>query len=189
MNSSDLLDRLYSSRERLLVALEPLPDELLLEPRTLGEWSIADLLAHLAAWESELVTGLMRLDQGKKPEHLLQALASRDAYNQQSLAENQGRALDPIFADFQGVRVQLEGWVEEFSNRDLTNPGRYKWLGGKPLWQIIAANSFEHEEAHLPAVEAFSERWLAEQDEPDNNFIKLGDIQELPIYNPNGNNK
>jgi hypothetical protein len=157
----DLQERLESSRERLLVALEPLPDEALLEPDAIGHWSIADLLAHLATWESELVTALMRLQQGRKPEPFLQAVADRDAYNARRYAENKGRDLDRIFADFQGVRVHLEQWVDEFNRRDLNQRGRHAWFPNESLAEVISRYSVEHEESHLPAVEAYAERWLA----------------------------
>ena len=65
-----LLDALDTARERLLVAIEPLEDEALLEKNVAGDWSIADILTNLTAWESELVTGLSKLDQNKRPEQL-----------------------------------------------------------------------------------------------------------------------
>jgi hypothetical protein len=177
MNNFDLQERLENSRERLLVALELLPDEALLQPNTIGSWSVAELLSHLTTWESELVTALTQLKQGKKPERLLQALSNRDAYNAQRHAESQNRDLDNIFADLQAVRLHLEQWIEEFSQRDLTENGRYKALGNQPLWRIIAQNSFAHEEAHLTAVEQFAQQWLAQEESASSgNFIRLDDV-------------
>lgn len=155
-----MLDQLDRSRERLLIAVEPLSDEALLEPGAVGRFSVADLLAHLTAWESELVTALMQLSQGKKPGNLLAALAQPDARAEQWYEENKGRDLDRIFDDFQGVRVQLEGWLEEFSDRDLTDPQRYRWLRGISLAQVIEETTFGKETAYLPALEAFAERWV-----------------------------
>jgi hypothetical protein len=177
MNNFELQERLENSRERLLVALEALPDEALLQANTVGSWSVAELLGHLTAWESELVTALTRLKQGKKPERLLQALSDRDVYNAQRRAESQNRDLDNIFADLQGVRLHLEQWIEEFSQRDLTTNGRYPALGNQPLWRIIARNSFEHEEAHLTAVEQFAQLWSAqEENSSPGHIIRLDDI-------------
>ena len=92
----DLVDKLDQSRERLLVAIEPLSDEVLLAANALGKWSIADLLVNLTAWESELVTGLLHIDQGKKPARLLAAMADAEAYSQKRFLENQGRDLDGV---------------------------------------------------------------------------------------------
>ena len=164
MNQEALYDALDASRERLLIALEPLPDEALTYAGVLGDWSVRDLLAHLAIWEAELVTALMHLQQGKKPDRLLQALADRDAYNAARFIENKERDLDRIFDDLQGARAQLEQGVEGFSDRALNNPQRYKWFAGKPLWEVIATVTFQHEAAHTADVEAFAAAWLTRID-------------------------
>jgi hypothetical protein len=165
MNASEILDKLDENRERLLMAIEPLPDEALLEPGVMDDWSIADTLAHLAAWESEMVTGLMRIKQGKTPAKMIEAFANVDGYNAERYAENKGRDLERIFDDLQGVRVQLEQWLEEFNDRELNNPDRYKWSQGLTLAHIIQENSFGHDAEHLSQIEAFTARWLAEHDE------------------------
>ncbi|MCB8950752.1 MAG: ClbS/DfsB family four-helix bundle protein [Ardenticatenales bacterium] len=169
MNQEELYDALDASRERLLMALEPLPDEALTYPGVLGHWSVCDLLAHLATWEAELVTALMQVRQGKKPQRLLQALADRDAYNAARYEENKDRDLEWVFADFQGARAQLEQWLEDFSDRALNDPRRYKWFD-KPLWEIIADVTFRHEAAHAAAVEAFARDWQAAR-------VDLGSIE------------
>ncbi|MBK8985652.1 MAG: ClbS/DfsB family four-helix bundle protein [Chloroflexi bacterium] len=161
----NILDKLDRSRERLLVALEMLPDEALLRPNVVGELSITDCLALQTAWEAELVTGFMRIDKGQKPEHLLQALAQPADYDQQRLIENRARDLDAIFHDFQHVRVQVEEWLEEFSEKSLMSPQRYAWLNGRSLAQLTAALTYEREATYIPAIAAFAADWAAQWDE------------------------
>jgi hypothetical protein len=165
----DLVDKLDQSRERLLVAIEPLSDEALLAANALGKWSIADLLVNLTAWESELVTGLLHIDQGKKPARLLAALADAEAYSQKRFLENQGRDLDRIFDDLPQVRLQLEEWLEMFSEKQLTNKKQYAFFQGKALAEIIAQTTFQREWRYLPLVEAFARAMQAlENEEFDN---------------------
>lgn len=162
MDGSQLQEYLENSRAELLLAIESLPDEALLEPGAAGDWSVRDVLGHLTHWEAELVTALLRLKRGQKPDHLLAAMAGRDAYNAGRAAEVQQRDLDQVFEDFQNVRIQLEEWLVEFSDRDLTNPTRYPALDGRPLWRVIAENSFEHEAEHTADLAAFAARWEVE---------------------------
>lgn len=171
----EIQERLAQSRERLLAAMEILPDEALLEANAVRHFSIAQLLAHLTAWEAELVTGLMRLDQGKKPGELLAALADPQAYDARRHREYRGRELDAIFDDFQRVRVQLESWLEEFSDRDLASTKRYEWLQGKSLARLIAETSYEKETQYVAEVHAFSQRWLLNNETPG-----YGDDGETP---------
>lgn len=162
MNREDLLEELDKVREELLVTLEALPDEALRRPGVMGDWSVADLLAHMVAWESEMVTALLRVDQGKTPARLIAAFDDIDGYNARRYQENKERDLDRIFEDLPGVRIQLEEWLAEFSDSDLNDPERYSWSPGLPLWHIIAENSFRHELEHLPQIKAFAARWAAD---------------------------
>lgn len=168
-----ILDQLDSSREQVLVAIEQLSDEALLAEKAIGSYSIADVLALQAAWEAELVTGLMRLDQGKKPEKLLTALAQPEAYDVRRHDEYRGRDLDQIFDDLQQVRMQLESWLDQFSERDFMNRKRYKWFGGKSLKQVITAVTLEREAAYVADMTRFAQRWLAAQDDEPTHFIPL----------------
>lgn len=181
MDALEIQDQLDEVRVRLLEALAGLPDEALTEPDAIGDWSVADVLAHFVNWEAELVTGLNRIDQGRKPGRLLEALQEREAYNASRYEESKGRDLDRIFDDLQGVRVQLEDWLQEFSEKDLEEPGRIPGAENKPLWKLIAEASFEHEVGHLPELEAYADRWKAEAE----NRIRTDEIEVS--HNGNGN--
>lgn len=159
-----LLDQLDSTRERLLVALDELPDEALLAPNTIGHWSVADLLVQQTVWESELVTGLLRISQGKKPVRLLAALDNAEEYGRLRYQENKGRDLDRIFDDLPQVRVQLEEWLEEFSEKQLSKKGHFAWLKNRALADLIAQLTYEHERRYLPQVEALAQKWQPPND-------------------------
>ncbi len=161
MNQDEILEELDRTREELLVTIEPLPDEVLCQPGAMDGWTVADILAHLVAWESEMVTALLRIDQGKTPARLVAAFEDVDGYNARRYQENKGRDLDRIFEDLIGVRVQLEEWLMEFNDQELNDPQRYSWSKGLPLWHIIAENSFRHEAEHIPEIKAFVARWSA----------------------------
>ncbi|NHZ72650.1 MAG: ClbS/DfsB family four-helix bundle protein, partial [Aquificales bacterium] len=133
----NILDKLDDHREQLLMSIEMLPDEALVEEEAIGRFSIANILAIQAVWEAELVTGFMRIDQGKKPERLLKALDDPKTYNKQRFIENKDRSLDSVFNDYQQVRVQVEQWLEDFSEKALNDPKRYKFFRGKPLVEIL----------------------------------------------------
>lgn len=164
MNRQEILDRLDDSREELLVILEGLPDEALITPGAMDNWSIGDILAHLIVWESELVTALMRLKQRKKPTRLLAAYEDVDGYNEQRYQENKNRDLDRIFDDLMGVRLHLEEWLLEFSDQELNRPPRYEGAGKRALWELIQENSFGHEAEHMSDIKRFTAKWLSSND-------------------------
>ena len=157
----EIEERLSHVREQLLEAIELIPDEGLLKPATAGRFSIVELIAILTAWEAELITGMMRLNQDKKPVKLLEALANTDAFDTERCSESSGRDLDDIFDDFQHVRMQLETWLEEFSDKDLSNPKRYKWLNGKSLAAIIAQTTYDNEAKYIPDLAAAAREYAS----------------------------
>ena len=176
----NILDNLDNTREKLLMAIEMLPDEALVEEAAIGRFSIADVLAIQAVWEAELVTGFMHIDQGKKPERLLNALVDPKTYNKQRYIENKDRSLDSIFNDYQQVRVQVEEWLEIFSEKTLNDPTRYKFLKGKPLISIVAEVTWEREMKYVSPFSAFARSWIDSREADTlmevSTFIPLSDL-------------
>lgn len=161
MNVEVLQDNITRVRESLLATIEELPDEALHEPgATPDGWTPADVLAVIAAWESEIVTGLAEIQRRKKPNKLLRAVKQYDSYIEARRAENVDRSLDAIFNDLQGARIQLEVRLEDLTDRDLKNPREFRWLKGKPLWPFLSRNTYERESRFIPGLRAFADRWL-----------------------------
>ncbi len=164
MELEQILDKLDYSREQLLIPLELLPDEALVQPQAVGDWSIAQLLVILTAWESEWVTAMMHLQKNQKPDKLLTALKNRDGYNAKLIKKSGSeRNLDPVFDDFQLARVHVEDWLEAFSMKKLSNRKQFKWLNGRSILDLLEQCSYGYESKFVPAIEKFSESWLAHE--------------------------
>lgn len=188
----NILDNLDDNREQLLMAIEMLPDEALMEDAAIGRFSIANILSIQAVWEAELVTGFMNIDQGKKPERLLKALADPKTYNKQRYLENKDRTLDSIFNDYQQVRVQVEQWLEAFSEKALNDPKRYKFFRGKPLVKIIGDVTWEREAKYAAPFSAFAKSWIDSRDAATlmeaSAFVPLSDLMTEDDSDDNSSN-
>lgn len=158
MKKAEILAALEQSREQLLDSIEGLTPEEMQQPGVAGEWSIKDLLAHLARWEAELVRLLWQAGSGQEPSAIHFSGVSVDETNARWFQESRARPLAQVLEDFHGVRNQTVRRVEAFSERDLSDGQRYAWLEGRPLWQWIAGDSFEHEAEHEQQVRAWRER-------------------------------
>jgi len=158
MNKRELLDELESSRERFLELIDDLVDEAFEEPGVNGAWSLKDVLIHLTRWEAELVKLLWQVSQGEAPTSAHFSKISVDTLNEKWYSEMSSRSLEMVLQDFHNVRNQTMRRIEDFSDRDLLEQKRYRWLGGKPLWIWIAADSFEHEDEHILQVKTWKEQ-------------------------------
>ena len=158
MNKKELLTALEDSHERVSEAIEGLSPEAMLEPGVVGDWSVKDVLAHLARWEAEVVKLLWQAHQGIQPTTLLNEQVPDDEVNARWHEEDQARPLERILGDFHGVRDQTIRRLEFFTDKDLSDPRRYPWLGGQPLWEWVAGDSFKHDEEHLEQLRAWREK-------------------------------
>lgn len=153
MRKADVLQQLRAERAELLAAIEGLDQNALLRPGAMGLWSVKDILAHLTAWESELVTALSRLDPNREPELL--KIEDMDEWNAEQYSVNAPRPLELVLADFHGVHRHLIKMVEELDEPTLTSVNRFRWLEGEPLTYLIAENAFWHEREHAEEIRAW----------------------------------
>jgi hypothetical protein len=152
MTKDEILDALEDERENLLDAIEGLSDEVMLEAGVVGDWSIKDILAHLSAWEAELVKLLWQASHGERPSGIYASGVPVDEVNTVWSQAARSRPLDRVIDDFISVRKQTIRRVEPFSDADLSDPQRYPWLKGNPLWEWIGSDSFKHESEHAAQI-------------------------------------
>lgn len=81
MNREQLLRRIDREWQGLAQACQGMSEEVLLQPGVVGEWSIKDLLGHVATWEKESMTALGLIMQGKQPARY-SSYGGIDAFNE-----------------------------------------------------------------------------------------------------------
>ena len=151
MTKRDLLEAIRKGRAEFEAALEGLTPEQMTAPGAMGEWSVQDILGHIAMWESRLVATLYALERGVPPQ-TFHTQAEVDKVNAESYAEQRDRPLERVLADFHAVHAQLIKRLEAAKERDLTNPKRFEWMEGEPLEKLVAGDTFEHYAEHQPAL-------------------------------------
>lgn len=145
MNKDEILDALEDSREAFLDLLDQVPDELWEQPGVSGEWSIKDILYILTMREAELVKMLWQIDQGISPGAIMQEGEAADIRAAQWKIQGQTRSLDQVVNDFRGVRKQTYRRLLPIHEKAFEDTSYYPWLNNQPLWQWVAAASFEYE--------------------------------------------
>lgn len=158
MNKDELIDTLEDEREKFLELLEGFTEAQMQTPGVVGEWSMKDLLAHLVAWEGELVRLLWQTRQGEEPSSAQFGSEGVDAYNARIFAETKERSLERVMSDYAAVGKQLVRRIEAFSDAELNQVGLFPWLGKRSLWEWIESDSFGHEIEHTPDVLAWKEQ-------------------------------
>jgi len=156
MTKRELLNLILKERAALEAALAGLTPEQMTAPGVMGEWSVKDILGHIAMWESRLVTTLYAIERDVAPK---QPRSSEvDKINAQSYADQRERPLARVLSDFHAVYVQLLKRLDAVKERDLNDPKRFNWTEGTPLEKLVAGDTFEHYAQHRPAIEAWRAR-------------------------------
>jgi len=151
MKQQEIIEQIRQSRAALNAALEGLTPDQMLRPGVVGLWSVKDLLAHLCAWQSELITALSRVDSPKQTPSIVN-IEDTYEWNDEQYHINAPRPLDIVLEDFQGVHKHLVNAVQALDDKTLNDPRKFFWMEGEPLWYLIAENGFWHEKEHADQI-------------------------------------
>jgi hypothetical protein len=124
----------------------------MLRPGVIGLWSVKDILAHLCAWESELVTALSTLSK-QMPE--IMKIEDINEWNEEQYHLNAPRPLDVVLEDFQGVHRHLRQAVQSLDEKTLNDVRAFRWMEGEPLAYLVASNASWHEQEHAEQIQAW----------------------------------
>ena len=151
MNRDDLNLELRTGRDRLDAILAEVDASRAEDVVLHGDWSVKDLLGHLAFWELRVQDIFHTLVDGKVPESV-SGQAGVDAINHLAYEKYHPRP-------FAEVR-QLEGeayhsllkMVAGMSDAELFDPAHFPWTRGQPFSDWILGNAAGHYEEHLPEL-------------------------------------
>jgi hypothetical protein len=74
--------------------------------------------------------------------------AELDQLNEQIYQENRDRPLEDVMQALDETHAEALHLVADSSEADLFDPNRFRLHGGEPIWEAIAANTFDHYEEH-----------------------------------------
>jgi uncharacterized protein (TIGR03083 family) len=164
VTKEELIAAIETAWERLQAALGDLSDEQMTRQPVTGRWTIKDLLAHIAVWESRLVTNLYKVERGVPPEVNITP-AQVDRLNEQFYREQKDRPLERVLEDIHAVHLALLNRLESMPDNVLTDPRQFKWMKGQPLGSLVAEDSFEHYREHAEEIEQWKRQQIASRSE------------------------
>ncbi|MCX7855359.1 MAG: ClbS/DfsB family four-helix bundle protein, partial [Anaerolineae bacterium] len=115
-----LISRLAAARADLLWRLLGLDEQTLTEVPVLDDWTVKDILAHIAAWDRWEHQTMRQMIEGKAPDFT--AAQDVDRFNAAVIAVWRVRTLDEVLAELEDARAAWVAWlqslpVEEFFQR------------------------------------------------------------------------
>ena len=151
-----LLWHMRADTERLVAAAGPGHVDL---PGVAGDWSLKDVVAHLAAWRWWSVARMEAAVHHAEPTPPWGADQSEetgvDQINAEFHAAALARSVAEVLADSRATFDRFEAATMALAEEDLFAPGRYPWLDGYRAADIVLGSAAHLYEDHEPSVKAF----------------------------------
>jgi len=141
-----LLKDIITERRKLEKSLTALNGEEMIQAGIVGEWSVKDILVHLAAWEGLFLDWYNAGIQGRTPDRMPVGMGRRtmDELNQEIYEKNRSRDLEDVMVEFRVSYQRVSATIETIPEEDMFDRGRYSWTGKLTLADYIAGNTCNH---------------------------------------------
>jgi len=136
-----IIEKLKAERRRLEQNLAQLTPDDLLKPGVVGEWSIKDVLAHLADWEAHMPVWLAAARRSDPVVEIETGLDWKqfDAFNQRIYERHRDQPLDDVLAYFHDTHRQFMSMVETMPADEILERGRYAFIGEDAVYGWLSA--------------------------------------------------
>jgi hypothetical protein len=147
VDRTELIRTIREAHERVVDAIEHLPDERLLEAAP-DMWTGKDLLAHMAWWHDHSVLVIEALRAGRQPYDATDPANTTDAFNERTHREHLDDPPELTRRAFNESLTRLLAALEPVTDEELFADDRWPWLGGEALVETILWDSSRHYDAH-----------------------------------------
>ncbi len=137
----ELLGQLDKARSELRASYQGLSDEQMVRLAAVGEWSVTDVLSHVASWDEVMLPDLARIARGETPALASINLESAnfDSANAAIMSQRRDLPLAQVLRELDTARADVVAAVGLLPASALVE-GRF----GRLLLQITAADDREH---------------------------------------------
>lgn len=111
-----------------------------------GEWSLKDIVGHIATWEAEIVTALRELSEGQRPALLDFDQSHIDRWNQDHVERKRAINFWSMLEQLRSGRARLLEEIEGVGDDDLANAGSVQ--------RRLVHSAIDHEREHWHGIAA-----------------------------------
>ena len=125
MNREQLIARVDEAWQEFALACQELPPDTLLEPGVVGEWSVKDLMGHVATWEEESLEALSLIAEGKRTPRYSR-YGGIDAFNDVRWQHFRTLAFEDVRSWFADSHARLLDYLAGVPERLYAREGRFR---------------------------------------------------------------
>lgn len=151
---AELISGIKEARKSLEQALKGFSDTDMMKSPAPGEWSIQDIMAHVAAWETKFIGWYEDASRGINPEIPDWSQPGIvDEINLEIYKQNHDRWLKEVRREFKESHKRILKVIKHIPEEDIFVAGRLEWFGKPALLDYILGNTAGHYLDHIPMIE------------------------------------
>jgi uncharacterized damage-inducible protein DinB len=147
-----LAGQLQDGRERLVNSYAGLTDEEMLEPGVAGDWSVRDVLAHVAAWDRAQTGAYRMMLRGERPALLDLDEEANEAFNLENHERMKDLDVQEVVAELLAAREEMVEVLREVDNAALFSPAPGDEHAELSIAACISVSA-SHDEEHAEMIE------------------------------------
>lgn len=161
ISKTELMERVQTSWTNWKALLASAPMEWYLESGVEEDWSLKDIVAHVAGWENLMAEWLEAVMRDETPVGWPRTNEAVDGINARLYAEYQAKPLADVMVMAANAHKRAVAAVTAVPESNLFDADKYDWRDGLPLWGIVGGNMFWHYEEHMESIQ----KWLKHKSE------------------------
>jgi len=140
-SKTEIISRMEAERRRLEKNMEGLSREEIVSTPVVGDWTVKDVLAHLAEWEACMPGWLAKARAGQKVINPADDLTWKqlDVFNQRVYEKYCDWPLEEVRAFYERAHAELLDMVRGMSHEELLTPGYYTFTGKGAVYDWMSA--------------------------------------------------
>ena len=150
MNHTQLLERLDAGWSAFNASYAGLSDAQLTAPGVVDEWSVKDLVAHVAWWEEEALRHLPVILAGGRPPRYSVTYGGIDAFNAKMAEEKRGLSLAAVRDEAAETHRRLIVYLETVPEEQLATETRFR--------RRLRLDTYSHYPIHTEMIREWRER-------------------------------
>ena len=155
MNASELLEK---SNLLVIQTVDDLPETAWDIPGACGNWSVKDIIAHLASYE-HIIVDVLNIFQKEQPTHyILKFLHESDQFNKVEVEVRKYETAQHVLEEYQDAQVEATSLLMQIPGEKVQERGTMPWYGEDCCLADFINRMYEHTREHCAQIARFRQR-------------------------------
>jgi len=155
MTKQELIEKIERSHFEWEALISQIDPDRLGEPGVTGDWSVKDLIAHVATWQQRV---LDRMDADKTGQPVEFTGWDVNDVNERLYERYRVRSADDILAYGRDTYAHFMERIRSLSEEQIFKSGHFSFTKENVLYDWIAGDTFEHYDEHSATIREWLQR-------------------------------